>query len=94
MMKVILIIILSLVGTIAMLTLCGCALWSFVYLIRYRLLKMEGNQERYAISKKNDVMAIIIAIITLAVISALLIYGLPFVMEHISELPLPTLPSN
>ena len=88
-MKVILIILCALVGTIAMLALCGCARWSFIYFIRYRLLKMEVKQERYVLSGKHDIMAAIIAIITLAAVAALLIYGLPFVVKHISELPEP-----
>ena len=75
-----------------MLALCSCARWSFIYLIRYRLLKMEVKRECYVLSRKHDVLAVIIAIITLAVVAVLLIYGLPFVMEHISELPTPELP--
>ena len=88
-MKVILIILLAIVGTIAMLALCGCARWSFIYLIRYRLLKMEAVKERYALSMKNDIRAVIIAGVTLAVAVLMLIYGLPFVVEHFSELPEP-----
>lgn len=88
-MKVVLIILCALVGTIAMLALCNCALWSFIYLIRYRLLKMEVKQERYTLTGKHDIIAVIIVIITLAAAAVLLIYGLPFVMEHISELPEP-----
>lgn len=88
-MKVILIILLALVGTIAMFTLCGCAQWSLIYLIRYRLLKMEAKQERYVLSRINDIKAAIIAVITFAVVAVLLTYGLPFVFEHISELPAP-----
>lgn len=86
---VILIILCALVGTIAMLALCGCARWSFIYLIRYRLLKMDVKQERYVLSGKHDIVAAIIAVITLAVVAVLLVYGLPFVLEHISELPEP-----
>lgn len=88
-MKVILIILCALVGTIAMLALCGCAWWSFIYLIRYRLLKMEVKQERYALTGKHDVMAAVIAVFTLAVAVLLLVYGVPFVVDHISELPEP-----
>ena len=94
-MKVILIMLCALVGTIAMLALCGFARWSFIYLIRYRLLKMEVKQERYARSGKHDIMAVIIAFITLVFVAALIVYGLPFVVEHISELPEPfALPLN
>ena len=85
---VILIILCALVGTVAMLALCGRARWSFIYLIRYRLLKMEVKQSHYVLSRKNDIMAVIIAIVTLAVVAVLLIYGLPFVVRHISELPI------
>lgn len=88
-MIVIAIILLSLIGTIIMITLCGGALWSFIYLIRYRLLRMNVKQERYAPSRKKDTIAIIIAILTLAVVAVLLIFGLPFVLEHISEFPAP-----
>lgn len=88
-MKVILIILCALVGTIAMLALCGCARWSFIYLIRYRLLKMEVKRGCYVLSWKHDIMAVIIAVIALVVVAVLLIYGLPFVVEHISELPEP-----
>lgn len=88
-MNVILIMLCVLVGTIVMLALCGCARWSFVYLIRYRLLKMEVKRECYVLSRKHDILAIIIASITLAVVVFLVIYGLPFIIEHISELPEP-----
>lgn len=91
-MNVILIMLLALVGTVAMIALCGCARWSFIYLIRYRLLKMDVNQKRYTISTQNDILSVIIAFVTLAVVVALIIYGVPFVIEHISELPTPELP--
>lgn len=91
-MKVILIMLLALVGTVAMIALCGCARWSFIYLIRYRLLKMEIKQNRYTISTRNDVLSVIIALVTLAVVVVLIIYGVPFVTEHISELPMPEFP--
>ena len=91
-MKVILIMLCALVGTIAMLALCGCARWSFIYLIRYRLLKMEVKLERYSPSGKHDILAVIIAVITLVVVAVFLIYGLPFVIDHISELPIPESP--
>lgn len=90
-MKVILIMLLALVGTVAMIALCGCARWSFIYLIRYRLLKMEVKQKKYTISLRNDVLSIIITLATLAVVAVLIIYGVPFVIEHISELPMPEL---
>ena len=86
-MEVLLIILCALVGTIALLTLCGCARWSFIYLLRCRLLKREAAQARYVLSTKNDIKAAIIAALTLAIVVILLIYGLPFVAEHISELP-------
>ena len=88
-MTVILIMLCAIVGTIAMLALCGCARWCFIYLIRYRILKMEVKQERYALTGKHDILAVIIAILTLAVTAVLMIYGVPFVAEHISELPEP-----
>lgn len=90
-MKVIGIILLSIIGTISMLALCGCAQWSFIYLIRCRFLKLEVNHVYYALSRKNDIKAAIIAVLTLAVTAVLLIFGLPFVIEHISELPIPEL---
>lgn len=88
-MKVILIILCALVGTIAMLVLCSCARWSFIYLIHYRFLKMEVKQERYTLTGKHDIMAAIFTVLTLAVAVLLLVYGAPFVVEHISELPEP-----
>lgn len=91
-MNVIWIMMLALVGTVAMLALCGCARWSFIYLIRYRLLKMEVHQKRYTLSARNDVLSVTIAFIALAVVVALIIYGVPFVIEHISEIPMPELP--
>lgn len=93
-MTVILIMLLALVGTVAMIVLCGCARWSFIYLIRYRLLKMEVKQKRYGISTRNDVLSVMIALVTLAVVALLIIYGLPFVIEHISELPTSELPQS
>lgn len=92
MITVIAIILCSLVGTIAMLAFCGCVMWSFVYMIRYRLLKREVTQKRYTTSRTHDFAAVTIALLALAGTSVLLAFGLPFVAEHISELPLPTLP--
>ncbi|MCM1329213.1 MAG: hypothetical protein NC253_07200 [Ruminococcus sp.] len=95
-LKVPVIIILSVVGVIAMLALCGCAMWSFIYLIRYRLLKTEVNRERYKISRKNDIISVIIAAVTVVFVVLLLIYGVPFVIENIdlSKIPQPELPLN
>lgn len=95
-MKVILIILLSIVGTIAMLAICGCARWSFSYLIRYRMLKMEVKQAKYAPSRKNDILSVIIAAATLVFAALLLIYGVPFVTENIdlSKIPQPDLSLN
>lgn len=90
-MKVILIMLLALVGTVAMIALCGCAGWSLIYLIRYRLLKKEVNQKRYTPSRRNDILSVMIAFVTFAVAVVLIIYGAPFVLEHISELPSPEL---
>lgn len=90
-MKVILIMLLALVGTVAMIALCGCARWSLIYLIRYRLLKKEVNQKRYTLSTRNDILSVMIAFVTFAVVVVLIIYGAPFVLEHISELPIPEL---
>ena len=91
-MKVILIMLLSLIGAVAMIALCGCARWSFIYLIRYRLLKMQVKQQKYAISTRNDVLSVMIVLVTLAVTAILIIYGVPFVIEHFSELPTPQIP--
>lgn len=93
-MKVISIILLSLIGTVAMIVLCGCSRWSFIYLIRYRLLKMEVKQKKYGISTRNDVLSVMIALVTLAVVALLIIYGVPFVIEHISELPISEFPQS
>ena len=90
-MKVILIMLLALVGTVAMIALCGCAGWSLIYLIRYRLLKKEVHQKRYTLSTRNDILSVMIAFVTFAVAVVLIIYGAPFVLEHISELPIPEL---
>lgn len=90
-MKVILIMLLALVGTVAMIALCGCAGWSLIYLIRYRLLKKEVHQKRYTLSTRNDILSVMIAFVTFAVVVVLIIYGAPFVLEHISELPIPKL---
>ncbi len=91
-MTVILIMLCALVGTVAMLALCGCARWSFIYLIRYRLLKTEAKRDCYIPSTKHDIMAVMIAVITLAAVVLILVYGVPFVIEHISELPIPQSP--
>lgn len=87
-MQVILIILLSIIGTIAMLFLCGCSRWSFIYLIRYRLLKMEIHDEKYTLNRKHDILSVCIAIITLVVVALLLMYGLPIVMDNIDQLPI------
>lgn len=86
-MKVLLIMLLAAIGTAAMIVLCGAARWSFIYLIRCRFLKRESTQERYALTRRNDIVAGVIAIITLIVTVLLLAYGLPFVIDNISKLP-------
>ena len=84
----------AVVGTIAMLILVGAARWSFIYLIRYRLLKREVKNQHFAVSTKNDVLSIIIAIVALIAVAIMLIYGVPFVVKHISELPILELPQS
>ena len=81
----------AVLGTIGMLALCGCSRWGFIYLIRYRLLKREVKQSRYAVCMKHDILSAIIAVITLITVVLLLIYGVPFVAKHIdlSKIPMP-----
>lgn len=81
-LKVIAIILCSLFGTIALLALCGCARWSFIYLIRYRLLKMEVKKNHYEINIKHDILSIVIAVLTLIAVALLLIYGLPIIFDN------------
>lgn len=81
----------AVLGTIGMLVLCGCSRWGFTYLIRYRLLKMEVKKSRYTLCMKHDILAVIIAVIALLAVALMVIYGVPFVAEHIdlSKVPLP-----
>lgn len=88
------IMVCAIIGTVALLVLAGTARWSFIYLIRYRLLKREVANQRFVVSTKNDIFSIAISIVTLIVVVAMLIYGVPFVFEHISELPTPGLSLN
>lgn len=81
-MKIIMIILLSLIGAVVLIALCKCARWSFIYLIRYRLLKMEVKQSCYELTAKHDVLSIVIALLTLTVAVLLLIYGLPIILEN------------
>ncbi|MCM1488151.1 MAG: hypothetical protein NC203_07275 [Firmicutes bacterium] len=90
-MKVISIILLSLIGTVIMIFLCGTAIWSFTYLIRCCLLKKKAAQGNYKATKNRTIFAVIVAAVTLIAFACLLIFGLPFVIENIdfSEIPLP-----
>lgn len=81
-MKIVMIILLSLIGAVVLIELCKCARWSFIYLIRYRLLKMEVKQSCYELTAKHDVLSIVIALLTLTVVVLLLVYGLPVVLEN------------
>lgn len=83
----------AVLGTIGMLVLCGCSRWGFIYLIRYRLLRMEVKKSRYELCMKHDILSVIIAVITLIAVALLLIYGVPFVVEHIdfSKIPFPNI---
>lgn len=83
-MKILLIILLATAGSAGMIVLCGASRWSFIYLIRYRLLKFESEKSKYAISAKHDVCAAVIAVITLAVVALILIYGIPILRQHLS----------
>ena len=83
-MKVLLIILLAAVGSAGMIVLCGVSRWSFIYLIRYRLLKFGSEKSKYAVSVKRDVCAVVIAVITLAVVALILVYGIPVLREHLS----------
>lgn len=85
-MKIIMIILLSLIGAVVLIALCKCARWSFIYLIRYRLLKMEVKQPCYESTAKHDVLSIVIALLTLTVTALLLIYGLPVVLKNMDFL--------
>lgn len=57
---------------------------------------MEVKQERYRINRKNDIISIIIAAVTLIFVALLLIYSVPFVIENIdlSKIPQLELPLN
>lgn len=81
-MKIVMIILLSLIGAVVLIELCKCARWSFIYLIRYRLLKMEVKQSCYELTVKRDVLSIVIALLTLTFVVLLLVYGLPVVLEN------------
>ena len=80
----------AMLGTIGMLALCRCSIWSFVYLIRYRLFNAEVKKGYYTLCAKHDILSVLIAIITLIVVRLLLVYGLPFVVKNIdlSKIPL------
>lgn len=83
----------AVLGTAGMLVLCSCSRWSFIYLIRYRLLKTEVKKSLYALCRKHDILSVIIAAITLIVVGFLLVYGVPFVVENIdlSKIALPNI---
>lgn len=81
-MKIVMIILLSLIGAVVLIELCKCSRWSFIYLIRYRLLKMEVKQSCYELTAKHDILSIVIALLTLMVVVLLLVYGLPVVLEN------------
>lgn len=81
-MKIVMIILLSLIGAVALIALCKCARWSFIYLIRYRLLRMEVKQPCYELTAKHDALSIVVALLTLTFVVLLLVYGLPIVLEN------------
>ena len=83
-MKVLFIILLAAAGSAGMIVLCGSSRWSFIYLIRYRLLKFESEKSKYTVSAKHDVCAVVIAVATLAVVVLILVYGVPVLREHLS----------
>ncbi len=84
----------AVLGTVGMLVLCGCSRWGFIYLIRYRLLKMSVAKSRYEPCMKHDILSIIIAGITLIAVVLMVIYGAPFVAEHIDLSKIPLLHVN
>ena len=81
----------AVLGTIGMLVLCGCSRWGFVYLLRYRLFKMEVKKSQYELCMKHDILSAIIVVITLIAVALMVIYGVPIVAEHIdlSKIPQP-----
>lgn len=73
----------AVLGTVGMLILCGCSRWGFIYLIRYRLLKMEVKRNRYALCMKHDILSVVIVVVTLTVVAFMVTFGVPFVAEQI-----------
>lgn len=80
-MKVILIIILATIGSVALIGMCGCIRWSFKYLIN-RILKNVIKESKYETSTKKDIISIIIVILSIVLLGILLYYGLPIIIEN------------
>ncbi|MCM1500517.1 MAG: hypothetical protein NC124_18805 [Clostridium sp.] len=80
------IMVCAIVGTVVLIFLCRYSIWAFTYLIRYLILKRPAERAGDEINANHTIIAVVICIITIAVVAALLIYGMPIVVEHFSEL--------
>ena len=83
---VILIMLLSTIGSVVLIVLCGSSMWSFIYLIKYRLLKYPTHTARNEVSAMHDIVATVICLISLVVFVAMLIYGMPIVIKYLPEI--------
>lgn len=75
----------ALAVAIALIFLCGSSKWAFKYLIWYRLLKHPAGREKDEVKITHDMAAIAISLAALVAAAALLIYGMPVVIEHLPE---------
>lgn len=80
------IMVCAIVGTVVLIFLCRCSIWAFIYLIRHLLLKRSAERAGDEISANHTIIAVVICIITIAVVAALLIYGMPIVVEYFPRL--------
>lgn len=80
------IMLLSTIGIVALIGLCGGSIWGFIYLIKYRLMRYPAHTARNEVSTVHDIAAIIICLISLAAVAVILIYGMPIVMKYLPDM--------
>ena len=79
------IMLLSTIGSVVLIGLCGGSIWGFIYLIKYRLMKYPTHTAKNKVSTSHDIAAIIFCLISLAAVAVMLIYGMPIVMRYLPD---------
>lgn len=80
------IMLLSTIGSVVLIGLCGGSIWAFIYIIKYRLLKYPAQTAINKVSTAHDIVAIIFCLISLAAVAVMLIYGMPIVLKYLPDM--------